>query len=325
MIINDNNSILSSVWKKNVYEIKDSFLWSKEYKLITPNEHHVKGLSTFGHWEYRTAAKTSEIHYHKNIYEFHCMVRGQRMFQFEEDGLLNNCIFTGNQVAVTFPYQIHGYQESFAQPYEFYSFQIDVSNQDELLGLNSDYSHQLINELCEMRKKMYDNHNHVLHFGSTHLSMLRSAFNLFSTLDESTIHTGVQFLTCFLFSLKYLSLVENKKEYDSHILDAVKYVKKNIGATLSVPLLADVSGYSPSYFKAKFKEETGMTAADYINFIRLEEAKDKLCSSNISISKISETLGFSSPSYFCSSFKRQTSYSPKEYREIHAIDENEND
>jgi AraC-like DNA-binding protein len=83
----------------------------------------------------------------------------------------------------------------------------------------------------------------------------------------------------------------------------------------SLQSLARVAGYSLSYFKSKFREETGLTPAAYLSLLRLELAKDRLANTNCSVTQISEDLSFSSTSYFTAAFKKMTSFTPKEYRE----------
>lgn len=298
-------------------EIIDSFLWTKENKVITRDYHHVPGLANFSHWDYKSATPPAFMHYHKNIFEFHCMIRGRRKFELMEDGKLYSFTITGNQLGVTFPEQLHGYADAFLNPYEFYSFQIDISTPDNMLGLNKDLSHTLVSELNHLRQRMSQAHNHRLNLGTTHLKLIQTAFTLFSTFNSSDIQAGMQFLNCFIFNLKYLNLVSLDHKIDRQILLATKYVRDNVLNPIKTNELANIAGYSNTYFKAKFKTETGMTPADYIKEQRLEYAKRRLIESDASITKIALELGFSSSSYFCAFFKKQTAYTPMFYRMLH--------
>lgn len=302
---------------ENVTEIKDQFLWTKENKTITFDHHHVNGLANFTHWNYKSATASSIMHYHENIYEIHCMVRGKRRFEVFKNGELSTSTITGNQLSITFPGQIHGYKDNFIDPYEFYAVQIDISNNENLLGLDPLFSKQLVDELKALELKMKNLENQQLLLGRTHINLIQRAFTFFSFLDEKSIRTGTMFLNCFLFSLKYLSISPNAFEIDTNITKAVDYIQNNPTEDLSIPSLAHLSGYSCSYFKSKFKNETGMTPTDFIRNTRLEAAKNMLIKSNIKISMLSDELGYSSTSYFCFVFKKYTSYSPSEYRELY--------
>lgn len=79
--------------------------------------------------------------------------------------------------------------------------------------------------------------------------------------------------------------------------------------------LAESLGYSESYFSRKFHQETGVTVKDYILQEKTEKAKTLLKTTAMSISAISEKLGFCSLSYFGKQFKKLTGMSPGEYRE----------
>ena len=64
----------------------------------------------------------------------------------------------------------------------------------------------------------------------------------------------------------------------------------------------------------KFKEELGITPAEYITLQKMDRAQMLLKTTNSSITDIAYQLGFSSSNYFCSVFKKTLSYSPAAYR-----------
>ena len=78
--------------------------------------------------------------------------------------------------------------------------------------------------------------------------------------------------------------------------------------------LAEKYGYTPYYFSKKFKQEVGMSLRDFAVEKKVERAKYLLDHTNMSVSDISETLGFSSQSYFGSVFRRIAGMSPSEYQ-----------
>ena len=70
---------------------------------------------------------------------------------------------------------------------------------------------------------------------------------------------------------------------------------------------------NPSYLRAVFKKEIGMTVTDYVTHVRMHTAKDLLGKGNIRLADIAEQIGFNDPSYFSKSFKKFFGYSPSEY------------
>ena len=296
-------------------EIFDEFLWTKDNKVITRDKHGVPGLANLSHWNFRAATAPARVHYHTGLFELHCMIRGRRIFEvMNEEGEFESFSVSGNQAAITLPGQPHGYQDNFVEPYEFYSVQLDVRNPDRMLGLDSVYSRSLCSEMADLEKQMRASGEQRLEVGTTHINMLRSAFNFFSTFRAEEIQMGVQFLSCFFFSLRYLKPVSQNRLIDPHIRSAVDYMRAHYEDNPALQLIADEIGYSLSYFKSKFKEETGITPADYLAILRLEYAKKQLAETNEHITQIASDLNYSSASHFCSAFKKRTSYTPKEYR-----------
>lgn len=78
--------------------------------------------------------------------------------------------------------------------------------------------------------------------------------------------------------------------------------------------LAEKYGYTPYYFSKKFKQEVGMSLRDFAAAQKVARAKHLLVQSNMSISDISDTLGFASQSYFGSVFRKIAGMSPSEYQ-----------
>lgn len=83
----------------------------------------------------------------------------------------------------------------------------------------------------------------------------------------------------------------------------------------SIHKLAQMIGYADYYFSNKFKQETGESVRDYIMECRIEKAKSMLRETSLSVSEISDRLGFGTQSYFGELFRKRTGKSPGEYRE----------
>ena len=82
----------------------------------------------------------------------------------------------------------------------------------------------------------------------------------------------------------------------------------------SVAYFADKCCYSTKYFGELVKTETGRTARDFINDRLLRAAKQLLADEELSISQVSQELGFEYPQHFVRFFKSQTGKTPSEYR-----------
>ncbi len=82
----------------------------------------------------------------------------------------------------------------------------------------------------------------------------------------------------------------------------------------SVAYFADKCCYSAKYFGELVKTETGRTAKDFINDRMLQEAKRLLNDDTLSVTQVSQLLGFEYPQHFVRFFKSHTGKTPSDYR-----------
>jgi len=62
------------------------------------------------------------------------------------------------------------------------------------------------------------------------------------------------------------------------------------------------------------KKKTGKTAQEYIQLKVISIAKDRILSTEESVSEIAYSLGFKYPQHFTRAFKKITGYTPNDYR-----------
>ncbi|UZR98444.1 helix-turn-helix domain-containing protein [Chondrinema litorale] len=82
----------------------------------------------------------------------------------------------------------------------------------------------------------------------------------------------------------------------------------------SVEFLASELNCSPKYLSDCLKQITGMTAQQHIHDKLIEKAKEKLSTTELSISEIAYDLGFEYSQSFSKLFKNKTNTSPTEFR-----------
>ena len=82
----------------------------------------------------------------------------------------------------------------------------------------------------------------------------------------------------------------------------------------TVAYFADKCCYSTKYFGELVKTETGRTAKSLISDRLLSDARQLLVDETLSITQISQRLGFEYPQHFVRFFKAQTGKTPSEYR-----------
>ena len=95
---------------------------------------------------------------------------------------------------------------------------------------------------------------------------------------------------------------------------AIDLINGDLAEPLSVQEISNAVNMSTSYFHQQFAQEMGMTPADYRNRQRVQEAKQLLRETTLSITEIAFELGFTSSQYFSIVFKRYTGLTPTAYR-----------
>lgn len=98
------------------------------------------------------------------------------------------------------------------------------------------------------------------------------------------------------------------------ILEVVRYINNNYMQELSLHLLSEKFYVSPYYLSRFFKETTGFTFVEYLNSVRIKEAKKLLEGSPMKVNLIAKKVGFGSVTHFGRVFKLVTGYAPLYYR-----------
>lgn len=108
---------------------------------------------------------------------------------------------------------------------------------------------------------------------------------------------------------------ENRREYrDSTEKIIYEYIENHYMEDLSVSDIADLLGYSESYFSKIFKQYFSKNFITFLNEFRMDQAKKQLRMDSICIKDIALSLGYKNQNYFTKVFKRVCGESPSEYR-----------
>ena len=99
------------------------------------------------------------------------------------------------------------------------------------------------------------------------------------------------------------------------ILHAMEHMKSHLSEDFSVEQYAASVNLSSSRFSHLFTKTVGISPHQYLTRLRLEWAKTYLRDSTMSITEISDTVGFSDPLYFSRLFSKTYGLSPKAYRD----------
>ncbi len=92
-----------------------------------------------------------------------------------------------------------------------------------------------------------------------------------------------------------------------------QYITENFRTRITLANLCFLFGINKTTLCRNFKAAYGTTVLEYINDLKIREAKASLKQGKLTITQISDMLGFSSVHYFCRLFKQHTGLSPTEY------------
>ena len=106
-------------------------------------------------------------------------------------------------------------------------------------------------------------------------------------------------------SSHYMSTIQQAKDYiDHHYMES----------ELSLNEVAAQVNLSPSHFSVVFSKETNHTFKEYLTEIRIQKAKELLCTTALRSADIAYQVGYSDPHYFSHVFRKITGLSPNEFR-----------
>ncbi len=98
------------------------------------------------------------------------------------------------------------------------------------------------------------------------------------------------------------------------VLPVLSHINEHYDEDLTLKAASQMLNFDESYFCRLFKNATGTTFTEYLNFVRVCKAEKLLNKTRDSILEISEAVGFSSVSYFNRIFKKYRHLSPRAYR-----------
>jgi len=94
----------------------------------------------------------------------------------------------------------------------------------------------------------------------------------------------------------------------------VEWIRGNLQEEITLESLAERTHLSPRHFARKFKATFGLTPAEFVQELRLDEARWLLVNGDDSIGELAQTVGYGSDDTFRRAFERCFGIAPAEYR-----------
>lgn len=127
------------------------------------------------------------------------------------------------------------------------------------------------------------------------------------------------------FSVMYMMRPGGQSQFSAHLVaqraqdpainSSLEYILANPGDPLTVTALAARAGLSERTYARRFKDETGMTPAAYVETARIQDARVALETTPKGVEEIAIDAGFQNAERMRRAFQRHLGVSATEYRE----------
>lgn len=106
---------------------------------------------------------------------------------------------------------------------------------------------------------------------------------------------------------------------DARLQTALTALHARPGQRWTVQALAQQASMSRTGFAVHFRQQVGQAPLTYLAHWRMQLAKERLTASTVSLTELSQALGYESEAAFSTAFKRITGHSPRHYRQRLAV------
>lgn len=116
--------------------------------------------------------------------------------------------------------------------------------------------------------------------------------------------------------LPYASLVRRNPHADSVVRSCEEWLGNHFRNADAIKQVVELSKVPERTLKRRFKTASGVTLIEYLQNLRIEEAKRLLESGQMPVDEISVEVSYEDPSFFRRLFKRRTGLTPSQYRRM---------
>lgn len=109
---------------------------------------------------------------------------------------------------------------------------------------------------------------------------------------------------------------EHPSEQHKRIAEIATYLNNNYMSDIGLEVVARKFFVSSAHLSRLFKKITGFSFIEYLQSIRIKEAEKLLAEKKLSISEISEKVGYQNITSFGRVFKSINGISPMQYRKL---------
>jgi transcriptional regulator GlxA family with amidase domain len=113
----------------------------------------------------------------------------------------------------------------------------------------------------------------------------------------------------------YAAMGQARRHDDAVIAECQSWIADHYVAGSPVARMVERSGLPERTFKRRFRAATGYSPVEYVQALRIEEAKQILETTGDPTDAVAHQVGYDDPAFFRSLFKRKTGVTPARYRQ----------
>ncbi len=261
----------------------------------------VQGIDWLGHARMKQAHEPLENHVHPGCIEITFVMDGSQTYCAEG----RDYPISGGQGFVAFLDQPHSSSSDFLDVGEIYWMQLNLTQPENFLGLNPELSFELVNRLLEIDQ-------HVFWFNHRIRDLLKQVFDEFN--DHGTTLLAISSLVYLLQLL--LRTMGRGRLIQERFAGLEGYIDSHLGENIRIEDLSAACQLSVSTLQHKFKDYFGRAPAEYINYRKIQRAKEMLLEGK-TVTETAMLLGFNTSNYFATVFRKFNRMSPSQWIDKH--------
>ncbi len=239
----------------------------------------------------------------RNHYLFHYIISGKGMlYSHSTKGEIHEYQLEANQGFLICPGQINLYTADEKDPWKYVWVEFDGMRAEEFLlqaGLEQDQP--IYRPRSEEEGKLLQ--DRMLYFSENSTrSPIHLVGHLYLFLDE---------LIEFSHSRQN---IEEKKQQDLYINEAVVYIQQNCHRELTIDEVAGFCKLNRNYFSRRFKKVMGCTPQEFLIRQRLTNAAELMRLTDLPIKTVAAQCGYPNQFHFSQAFKKLYGLPPQEWR-----------
>ncbi|MEZ4631651.1 MAG: AraC family transcriptional regulator [Deinococcales bacterium] len=246
-------------------------------------------------------ARTDLLPHHERYFEIHLVSDGV-LHWWVEDEIYH---LPPNSVYITKPGELHGGMQNTVQPSSLMWLQVDPECLDE----------SLCEGLFSLNLRTWLGADLLVPLATEMLEEIRQP-----QADSARMLSAL--LELFLSKLlrQQQAATESSQKLPKSLQQLLQFIDDELkeGHLPRVTRLCEMLGLSRSRLFQLFECYLGQSPMNYVKGRRLEQAKNLLKTTELSITQIAMELGFASSQHFATQFKKQTGMTPKHYRQAPA-------